>query len=274
MRKFLTLTFILLVFTGFTQAEAPRETSKTLEMIEGEPSYYVKPPVVQAGHSPVFVGEVFRSPFEIYPGLHKLKKDEASFKTAMELSTIAGLNTRISSFMVAGWDDIRGVPLAFVVDDLIEAGYSGTHRDVRTGLLDIFRIELSTPEHNTVFPIELLLHTEYTKGDQSYTTIGEMVSEHRDGVYRLQSIDRALMELDNVFDEFGPPQGFKDVPRKMHLSKLTGFDPNVAIKDLPQIEGAMLIHHVYLGSYRVTSGWQWIGRPEGLFESQQKGFVQ
>lgn len=271
MRKLLTL--ILLVFTGFTQAETPRETSKTLEVVEGKSSFYVKPPIVQAGHTPSFVGEVFLPRFHKYPGLLELT-DEASFRTATNLQNIRGVNSRISSFMAAGWDDIEGVPLAFVVEDLIEAGYSGKQYDVRIGLFDIFRIELSTPEHNTLFPGELLLHTEYTKGGKSHTTYAEMVSDHRDGVYRLRSIDLALMALDEIRNTFGPRQGFTDLPTKMRLSKLTGFDPQIAIEDLPPIKGAMLVHHVYLGSFRVTSGWQWIGRPEGLFESQQNGFVQ
>ena len=274
MRKLLTSTLILLIFTSFSKAEEPKEISKTLRMVDGKSSYYVDPPIVQAGHFPTLVGEVFSPRFEMYPGLLNFRNDVASFKTAIELDTISGLNTHISSFMVAGWDDIRGVPLAFVAEDLINAGYSGEMHDVKTGLLDIFRIELSTPEHETVFPTALLLHTDYIKGDRSYTTIAEMVSDHRDGVYRLKSIDLALMELAEVSKEFGPSQAFNDLPKKMRLSKLTGFNPNVAIEDLPPIKGAMLIHHVYLGSYRVTSGWQWIGRPEGLFESQQKGFVQ
>ena len=271
MFKILAVLFSL--FAGFILAETPRETSKTIEIVDGKSSFYVKPPIVQAGHSPTFVGEVFRPRFQKYPGLLELK-DQASFKTAADLQKIQGLNTRISSFMVAGWDDISGVPLAFVFEDLIEAGYSGTQTDVRTGLLDIFRIELSTPEHKTIFPTELLLHTEYTKGSKSRSTHTEMVSDHRDGVYRFRSIDLSLMELLEIRSDFGPRQGFSDVPTKMRLSKLTGFDPNSAIPDLPPIKGAMLIHHVYLGSFRVTSGWQWIGRPEGLFESQQKGFVQ
>lgn len=267
------LVVVLVLVTGFTQAETPRETSKTLEIVDAKNSFYVKPPIVQAGHSPTFVGEVFQPRFSKYPGLLNLK-DEASFKLATELSTISGINRRISSFMVAGWDDIKGVPLAFVIDDLIEAGYSGELHDVRTGLLDIFRIELSTPEHDTVFPTELVLQTEFTKGNKTHTSYAEMTSDHRDGVYRLRSVDLSLVDLNEVRNEFGPRQGFTDVPTKMRLAKLTGFDPETAISDLPQIKGAMLIHHVYLGSYRVTSGWQWIGRPDGLFESQQKGFVQ
>ena len=83
-----------------------------------------------------------------------------------------------------------------------------------------------------------------------------------------------MTELQEIRDEFGPRRGFNDPPTKVRLSKLTGFEPKIAISDLPQLKGAMLLHHVYLGSYRVTSGWQWAGRPEGLFESQQKGFVQ
>ena len=273
LQVFKLFAIVLVVVTGFSQAETPRETSKTLEIVDGKTSYYVKPPSVQAGHTPTFVGEVFQSRFSRYPGLLNLK-DEASFNKALELNKISGLNRRISSFMVAGWDDIKGVPLAFVIDDLIAAGYSGELHDVRTGLLDIFRIELSTPEHDTVFPTELVLHTEYTKGSKTHTSYTAMTSDQRDGVYRLRSVDLSLMDLNEIRSEFGPRQGFTDVPTKMRLTKLTGFDPETAISDLPDIKGAMLIHHVYIGSYRVTSGWQWIGRPQGLFESQQMGFVQ
>ena len=94
-------------------------------------------------------------------------KDATSVQSARESNHVEGVSRRVSSFLPAGWDDIKGVPLAFVQNDLIEAGNSGERHDARTGLLDILRIELSTPEHNTVFPNELLLHTEFTKDDRS-----------------------------------------------------------------------------------------------------------
>ena len=272
MRKFLCLVLAAIVVSN--PAEEPRESSKTLELIDGVPSYYIKPPAVQAGHTPTLVGEVFLPRHQQYPGLLNMK-DEASLQQALQLNSISGLSSHVSSFMIAGWDDIDGVPLAYVVDDLVEAGYSGEMHDARTGLLDIFRIELLTPEHDdTVFPQKLLLHTEYRKGDKTHTTVGDMVSDHRDGIYRISSVDLSLMELQEVYNEFGPRQGIMDDPTKMRLTKLTGFNPHTAIPNLPSVKGAMLIHHVYLGSYRITSGWQWIGRPEGLFESQQRGFVQ
>ena len=264
---------MLLCLCGYTAAEEPRETSKRLERIDGMPSFYVAPEPVQAGHTPKLVGEVFGTQLDLFPGFAFLT-DPQSVQIAKELNTIDGLNRRLTAYFPGGWDDIEGVPLAYVVDDLIDAGYSGTYTDASMGLLNLFRIELSTPEHKTDFPIDMLLHVDFTKDDRVESSIFDMVSDHRDGIYHLKSPDLTFSELGEIYEMFGPRRGFDDDPTKMILTKMTGLDPQTAIEDLPPIEGTMLVHHVYIGSFRVVSGWQWIGRPLGLHESQQPGFVQ
>jgi hypothetical protein len=45
------------------------------------------------------------------------------------------------------------------------------------------------------------------------------------------------------------------------------------IEDMPE-SGVLLIHHIYLGEFRLATGYQWAGRPDGIPGSQQEGFVR
>ena len=270
------LISVLVVFCSlisYSAEEKLRESSKQLETVDGKTSFYAKPLPVQAGHTPIFVGEVFQPRIKKYPGFLDLH-DSKSIQIAKDLVNIDGVNRSLGSFLPASWKDIRGVPLAFVENDLIAAGYSGTSSDANIGLLDIFRIELAVPEYETEFPADLVLHIEFKKNLQERILPVDIYSEHRDGVYKLLNPKITLLDFGEIYEFFGPRRGFDDVPTTMALTKVSGFNPQKAISELPPIEGAMLIHHIYIGSFRVVSGWQWAGRPTGLFESQQLGFVQ
>ena len=267
------------LIAGFCLAEepdidTPRESSVTQEVIDGKASFYIKPLEVQAGSYPNFSGEVFRPYPERYPGYLNLP-DRESRDAARKLSEVDGLHRRVSSFFPGGWDPLNGVPLAFLTKDLQAAGYTGTKEDAGIGLLDIFRIKLSTPEHKSTFPNRLVLHIQFQKGERETTLPVDMDLYERDGVYGLADRFKVHNEIASIAKSyFGIRKGFTDFPTSMRLTKLTGFDPELGIEDLPPIKGAMLLHHVYLGSYRVVSGWQWIGRPPGLWGSLQRGFVQ
>ena len=58
------------------------------------------------------------------------------------------------------------------------------------------------------------------------------------------------------------------------LTKIAGIDENTEVDNLPEIEGVEMTHKVFVGSYQVESGWQWFGRPDGLFQARQSGFIQ
>lgn len=254
--------------------DIPRESSKTLEVIDGKNSFYYKPQPVQAGSYPTFIGEVFRPYPERYPGYLDLP-DTESRDAARALHKIDGLNRRVSTFLPGGWDALKGVPLAFLTEDLQSAGYTGLVDDAALGMLDIFRISLSTPEHETIFPDRTVLHIQFLKGEREESLEIDMELVSSDGTYRISDIYETHSELARVLSSyFGIRRGFEDSPTSMRLTKLTGFDPKTSIIGLPSMKGAMLVHHVYLGSYRVVSGWQWTGRPTGLWGSLQRGFVQ
>ena len=244
-------------------------------MIDGKPSYYIKPLQEQAGIYPLQVGEVFRTWWEKYPGLKNFD-DEESVNIALTLPEIAGtgLDRFISSFLPGNWPEVKGVPLAFVKDDLINAGFSGTDVDAPLGLLELFQIELVTPEFTANFPDELVLHVEVSKGVKQKNLLYQMTNVNEDGLYKLEDVRLVLNQFGQLKNEFGPPSGFFIDPTRMRLTKLTGFNVGEALPDLPSIVGTMLIHHVSIGSFRVVSGWQWIGRPHGLHGTQQAGFVQ
>ena len=220
------------LIAGFCLAEepdidTPRESSVTQEVIDGKASFYIKPLEVQAGSYPNFSGEVFRPYPERYPGYLNLP-DRESRDAARKLSEVDGLHRRVSSFFPGGWDPLNGVPLAFLTEDLQAAGYTGTKEDAGIGLLDIFRIKLSTPEHKSTFPTRLVLHIQFQKGERETTLPVDMVLYERDGVYGLADRFKVHNEIASIAKSyFGIRKGFTDFPTSMHLTKLTGFDPDL-----------------------------------------------
>ena len=267
------LLLLSVTITTLAFADPPRETSTQLEWKNGELSYYVAPHIEQAGTYPRLVGEVFSSMWEKYPGLRDLP-DGYSVEDALQLTNLGGMSHEVTDLLPGAWEPLRGIPLAFFAQDLVDAGYSGELHDARLGLLDLFSIHLTTPEHITEFPPELVLVIDLTKGTRHETLMFDMFSENRDGVYRYRNPSLVYMELGEMYRVFPRRKGFADDPTEMRASRLVGFDPETMIQDLPPLEGAILVHHLYIGSYRVVSGWQWAGRPLGLHGSQQKGFVQ
>ena len=102
------VVFLCVSYAGFAEeVDKYRETSTTLEVIDGELSFYIAPKRVQAGSYPELVGEVFLPRTQRYPGLLKLK-DEVSLRVAKDLENIDGDNRWISSFLPGSCDAIRG----------------------------------------------------------------------------------------------------------------------------------------------------------------------
>lgn len=258
--------------------ESTRESSKRIEKIDGKNSYYVKPPVVGAGSFPTFVGDVYDHLSKQYPGLATLTTVD-DVNAALDLMNVTGLNEFIGTFLPAGWDPIKGAPLAFVAEDLRRAGYSGGIKDAEQGLLDIFRIKLETPTHDTEFPDRAVLHVVFEQGKKRQS-IETMMTQLEHGVFRIEDVYKAIDDLKAIKEIFKVGQRnlnlmFGGEPTKMRLAKFTGFIlDETTIEDLPRFRGTILLHHIHIGSYRVVSGWQWAGRPHGLPGSQQLGFVQ
>ena len=60
--------------------------------------------------------------------------------------------------------------------------------------------------------------------------------------------------------------------KELKVMKITGFDENsVIVVDLPRIEGVVMTHELYLGSFKVVSGWQWDDRKDSCTPSR-RGF--
>ena len=256
--------------------EISRETSQKLEFIDGEISFYVKPLRVGAGTYPKLIGDVFRPQVDQFPGLLNLNDQEA-LKIARNLESLEHLDDdsrHVSSFLPGLWEPLEGVPMAYFTTDLVNAGYSGKNHDAMEGLLTLFRVVLSTPNYVTSFPEILHLKIDFQKGEHVESISVELFSDYSDGAYRIKNVSEVIFDINDISERFGPRKGFTDLGTNIHLSSLSGFDPRSAIHDLPPIQGTMLIHHIYIGSYRVMSGWQWAGRPSGLYGSQQPGFVQ
>ena len=69
------------------------------------------------------------------------------------------------------------------------------------------------------------------------------------------------------------PQGFYPRSARLALRGLVLPDSSWS-EEVPDDIGTVLVHHVYLGEFRLVTGWQWAGRLEGLPGAQQIGFVR
>ena len=268
----LLLSEVLVLASNDDSPTKVKTTSTKVEIIEGEPYFYVAPIPVEAGSYPRTGGNVLAPLTDQYPALKNYVG--AEFETAFRLSENEGMGQRLSAFLPGSYEPINRLPIAAIEQDLKDAGYSGNSSDVRAGMLDIFRVELELPGFDSIFPAESILHLEFEKGKTSRILEWKM-SSSENGIYTISDISDAMQDLVTIYEEFGARSGFNDSPTEMRILKMTGFEFNSeSIDGLPPIVGTPLIHHVYLGSYRLISGWQWAGRPIGLYGSQQPGFVQ
>lgn len=257
--------------------DLPRPTPKfpQPQEVEGEWVMISKPKFVQAGFFPEFIGNHFANSEERYPVVSALAKDDQLI--AKTLSRTSGLADPLNDFLPGHVNFLEGVPLAMVFDDLEKSGFdTDKPGDVKTGLLAIFHIQLSVPGHEVDFPKKAQLHFKYIDHDLDVVINAKAdMTARSSGDYYFANFQEVRQLFDKIYREIPRQQVAWGIGRELKFVKFSGFDEStIAVEDLPKIEGVVLTHELRLGTWGAISGWQWFGRPEGLIQSQQIGFVQ
>ncbi len=243
--------------------------------IEGEWVMISKPKFVQAGFFPEFIGNHLANAEKQYPVVSTLAEDDRQI--AKTLSKTSGLADPLNDFLPGHVNFLEGVPLAMVFNDLEKSGFdTDKPMDVRLGLLAIFHIELAVPGHEVDFPKKAQLHFKYIDHDLDVVIDATAdMTARSSGDYYFANFQEVRRLFDTIYREIPRQHVAWGLGRELKIVKFSGFDEStVAVEDLPRIEGVVLTHELHLGTWSAISGWQWFGRPEGLIQTQQIGFVQ
>ena len=202
-----------------------------------------------------------------FPGFREMSPEEAS-----RIKRYPGFSVHpkmVSSLMGAKFPPIYSIPLAAIHDDIVEAGYEPNSPE---GLMAIFGVRLASPDHAINYPNTAKLHVEFTRENETRSIELDMIHDG-EGRFVFESPSYALLTAAQAIDSLGEIKSYGDRP-DMSITRLSGIELDErSIDDMPPI-GTLLIHHVYVGSLRIVTGYQWAGRPPGIPGSQQEGFVR
>lgn len=265
-----------------------RSETKWVELVE--------PRNVEAGFTPewrqYFYASSDRDITAMYPAIKKLPRNQR--RIARSLRPDVGYGELICHYL-PGYGQyvsfLRNKPIAFVLADLKKAGYSYEknvtnvdlkskhYKHIAKGLLDIMHIVVEVPGYDHSLPTNVQLNLKYIEHDQDKVIDVEidLVAREKGDYYLkdLNEVDSVLFqELRVAMELFAGGVNQDGYGREIRFVQIQGFNDNtVKIENLPPVEGAVLTHRVYFGSWLATSGWQWYGRPEGVYGTHDDGFV-
>lgn len=246
------------------------------QVVDGELWIPYPEKYVEAGFFPEFVGNgVWQHGPESFPGLLKLSQEDAEIAEA--LNTRTGYADPVLFSSLGRVMFLKGKPLAFFVEDLVEAGYDPDNDvQVTNGLIDLFHIKIEIPGYEATLPEQAKLHLKYIDHDYDGVLNATLdLNAKSPGDYYFASRSQVLNTIRTLYSGFEARFNARGHGRELKFVNISGFDEStVFVTDLPHIEGAVMTHEIFIGSFQAESGWQWFGRPEGLFQSQQPGFVQ
>ena len=168
---------------------------------------------------------------------------------------LGGLSTHPTMTMhVLGLDypPVLHLPIATFYREL-----EGYEDDVKMRLIEIFNIELISPNRHVDWPMSATLRMELSNNGR-YVHFGVPMDMRGDGTYYVRHPQTLLSELIEGVSELG------QYP-KMQFSALEGFVLNEdTIDDMPLL-GTPITFNFRFGDVRVDTGFQWAGRPKGPF---------
>ena len=133
----------------------------------------------------------------------------------------------------------------------------GYEDDVNMRLIEIFNIELISPNRHVDWPKSATLRVELSNNG-SYVHFSVPMDMRENGTYYVSYPQTLLSELIEGVNELG------QYP-KMQFSALEGFALNEhTIDDMPPL-GTPITFNFRFGAVRVDTGFQWAGRPKGPF---------
>lgn len=213
---------------------------------------------------------------EWFPSIAKLPAEQrAQFHNLNEKT---GYGDQLTSYFPGDFVNfLKGKALAFVLDDLQEAGYEANDdKSVQRGLLKLFHIVVDIPGYEFELPERGTLQMYFIEHDTNEVIdISINMVEDPPGFYYFEDAEE-VYECFSVLDtKFGEVKGENRLGRELKFVSLHGFDEsNVIVDDIPSIEGVVLTHEIFFGEWAATAGWQWFGRPLGLYQSLEHGFVR
>lgn len=168
---------------------------------------------------------------------------------------LGGLSTHPTMTMhVLGLDypPILHLPIATFHREL-----EGYEDDVNRRLIEIFNIELISPDRHVDWPASATLRVELSNNGR-YVHFNVPMDMREPGTYYVRQSQTLLSELIEGVSELG------QYP-KMQFSAFEGFVLNDdTIDDMPPL-GTPITFNFRFGDVRVDTGFQWAGRPKGPF---------
>ncbi len=243
------------------------------------------PPYVEAGHSPVNLGISMSRSLLNSPAIQSLPEEQR--EEAFGLYYWMGLAKPIGVWFPGKTGFLEDVPIAFIADDLERLGVDpNDDRAIGEALLDLFHIKVRIPSYESNLPRRGVLHLKFIDYNRDVIVNGALdMVERKSGDYYLANRRDACETLEDLVRRMGEERRdssptdsqsrYSRILPELKIVRFTGFDESaVTVENLPEVEGAVMTHQLFLGSHQLESGWQWFGRPEGLFHSQQPGFLQ
>lgn len=213
---------------------------------------------------------------EWFPSIAQLSTEQRAKYYALDEKT--GYGDQLISYFPGDFVNfLKGKALALVLEDLLAAGYDADDDDsVRHGILQLFHIVVDVPGYEFTLPERGTLKLNFIEHDTNdVLDISINMVKRKLGMYYFEDAEEVyslFTILDNVFGEV---KGENRLGRELKIISLNGFnESSVKVIDLPRVEGAVMTHEVCIGEWAATAGWQWFGRPLGLYQSLTLGFVQ
>ena len=193
--------------------------------------------------------------------------------------------TLISDVTQVTWNLVKGIPLVAVERDIVRRGFNEV---TRFALLSVLNIQLDAPDMPINLPntmdlqVELRSEIDPQSGKlRLYKFMFEMRDAQGDGRYfinnpigALQALEAALLDIRNAESEIPielRPNGTYPRPAHFRLTSLVSSETSWSEGASPV--GTLLLHHVLLGDFKLTTGWQWLGRLPNMPGTQQPGFI-
>lgn len=288
--KNLTL-LVLIIFgsmaCGSPHGEIKRSEESVLDVppvplrLEKPKGWIFPPKYVEAGYFPGYVGDEIH---EGYPVVETFSPEDR--EKALQLDWTTGYADRLNDFTGRStwFGFLKGKSVVFVVEDLMAEGVDlEDPNSVASGLIKLFHIKLETPGFESKLPSEATLHVKLIDHDIDHhgkdivleTTLA--LQAKNDGDYYFANPKKAMktfQDLEAEAAEIAEETFYSGKGRELKLIKITGVNDSTKVENMPEIEGVIMTHKVFFGSFQVESGWQWFGRPDGLFQARQPGFIQ
>lgn len=246
------------------------------------PQDWIFPPkYVEAGYFPGYVGDEIRKGYSVVQTFSQEDREKA-----LQLDWTTGYADPLNDFTgnSTWFGFLEGKSLAFIVEDLIEEGVDIEDPiSIAIGMIKLFHVKLETPGFESKFPRNATLHLKLIDhdidhhGEDIILETSLSLKAKDDGDYYFTNPRRAMKTLQKLEAEAAKitkETYLSGKGRELKLIKMTGVNEKTTVENMPKIEGVIMTHKIYFGSFQVESGWQWFGRPDGLFQSRQPGFIQ